>query len=604
MVKNWLLLLCFLIASTSYAQNRGGKPKPLLFQADKNKVQVLQQRFEYALMEDDKLMLGDILIDMTQINFQLERPKNSNKLQVRFTWPADLIREGQINLKDNSGKTIFQYDINPKDLKVSKPQPKEENKEEAAEDEESDESNGLRTQIANLLIEDFPTELIDEMKYLPFIKFCILRGADDTRFQLCSQELYFSSQDGKPTIKARSSTKKTGTVEINRQLVGNQGMIYLNSRKEGVYFKAQARLGASLEVETRLKDVDFKDVVRSADEETITVTASGARPADETKVRKISETDWQLDLDISRPTIYLKGDGDIPLRQEFLVRGTLPEEKNRAVLSARSISRTYSSNVSLIGMTPEGTDVKLVKGDTKSKIVKQKKNQFLWTLQDVPKGKESRHYVNLVTKENSFIAGYDLFRGEPFSFGFNTQIVTPSGSVYTNLEFQWWIENLFTMTAPWAQFHWGLQAERLQQLSGADSASTLHFTNIEFLWRAVDGMNLEDETWGLSLPLQNIETANSSTMAFGFGAFLYKKPHRSLAALMDWSEIKFQYFLGSSGGDTTLSSAYRLKAHAYWPMTDTWYLKYGGEIFQYTFSPAAKADELQMALDAGVFMTF
>lgn len=589
MVKHLLVLGCLLFPLVGFSQTRTNKPKPLNFQADKNKVQVLPQRFEYTLLDEDRLKIGDILIDTTQIIFQIEKRRGTYR--IHFEWPADLIKEGQLALKDNSGKAIFNTVLTKSNVKLKPGKLQEDD-------------TGLRFQIASLTVEDVPPELVEDIKVLPFMEFCIFRESEETRLYLCSKELYVSSQDKSMTVKARSATKKSSQIEINGKVVGNQGLIYLNDRSENVAFNAKTRTGAFLEIETRMKDVDFKDVVLSPDEDQIILTASGARPVDESKVKKISESDWQITLPRSRPVLFLNGDGDIPMRQEFFVRGPLPREKNRAFLSSRSLSRTYSSELSFTGIAPEDINVKVADGASKATIETLKKNQFLWTIRDIPKGKESRHYLQLSNKEQEFIAGYDVFRGEPYSLGLNTQYLTPAGVAYGTVDFHWWMENFLFVSSDWANFHWGIALERRQQLVEKDDFAKANFTTIELLWRAQDGYHLIDETWGLSFPLQNIDGEGLSLMTFGVGAYVEKKPGRWLKPFMKWSELRLQYFTGSSGGDVKLNSAFQIKGIGYWPMSSQWYLRYGLDFSQYKFSPSADEGSTQLGINAGVFWKF
>lgn len=583
MTQALLVLLCLFASFPTLAQTRTTKLKPLLFQADKNKVQVLPQRFEYTLLDEDRLKIGDILIDTRQITFQIEpSPQNKDLYLIHFAWPADLIKDGELALKNNSGKAIFTTMLTNSNLQL-KPSPR------------TQEDEGLRSEVATLSTE-ISADVLESMKYLPFMEFCIFRESDETRIYLCSKELYLSSQGGLMTVKARSTNRKSSQIEINGKIVGNQGLIYLNDRSESVAFKAQMRTGAFLEIETRMKNVDFKDVVVSNDNENLILTASGARPVDETKVKKVSEDEWQIALPRTRPVLYLRGDGDIPMRQEFFVRGQLPRERNRAFLSPRSLSRTYSSKLTFTGIAPGDIEVKTAMTEATAKIESLKKDQFLWTLENIPKGKESRHYLELITKDNQFFAGYDVFRGEPFALGLNLQYLTPAGIAYGTIDFQWWFENFLSLNTSWTTFRWGLSIERQQQLIEKADAVKAHLTTLELLWRAEAGFNLIDATWGLSLPLQNIEGESASTMTYGLGAYLTKRPGRWLKPFMDWSEVKFQYFAGSTGSDINVSATSRASATALWSLSPQWHLRYGLD--------ATAAEDTQWGVHAGAYWKF
>nr|BFD67278.1 hypothetical protein HAGR004_23000 [Bdellovibrio sp. HAGR004] len=585
-------LLCLLSAIPTWAQNRSSKLKPLYFQADKNNLQVLPQRFEYTLMDEDRLKVGDILIDTTEVTFQIEpSPAKKGAYRIRFTWPAGLIKEGELAIKNNSGKAIFNAVLNRDNVKISQA-------------ETTSEEEGLRSEKADFVAEEVETSLVDDMKYLPFMVFCIYRESDETRLYLCSNELYLSSQQGQMTVKARSSTKKPAQIEINGKVVGNRGIIYLNDRSENVAFRAATRSGAFLEIETRKKDVDFKDAVVSDDGERLILTASGAEPVDEKKVKKISDTEWQIALPKSRPVLFLKGDGDIPMRQEFYIRGQLPREKNRPYLSARSAVRTYSSSLSFNGVAPAGVSVKVPENDKAAQLEMSKKNQFVWTVRDIPAGVENRRYLNVSADGHNFVVGNAVFRGQPFGLGLGGRYQTPSGVAYGTLEFQWWIENFMWINADWSRFHWGMALERQQQLIEKDDFAKADLTTVELLWRAHEGFHLVDASWGLSLPLQMIQAESASATSFGVGAFMVNKPHRWFRSLMDWSELKLQYYAGSSGSDFKIKSAYSLKAQAYVHLSNQWFWRYGLDLNEYKFDPSAAKEEMQIGVGTSLFWKF
>ncbi|MBV2169252.1 MAG: hypothetical protein KUL82_11160, partial [Bdellovibrio sp.] len=237
MLRLTLLLLCLLSAFPSWAQTRSSKLKPLYFQADKNNLQVLPQRFEYTLLDEDRFKVGDILLDTTQVTFQIQpSPNKKGFYRIVFTWPAGLIKEGELAVKNNSGKAILNTLVSKAQVHITQATTQQEQGQES-----------LRSEIATFTVDDVEANLVDSMKYLPFMVFCLYRESDETRLYLCSKELYLSSQQGQMTVKSRSTTKKSAQIEINGKVVGNQGIIYLNERSESVAFKAQTQSGAFLE---------------------------------------------------------------------------------------------------------------------------------------------------------------------------------------------------------------------------------------------------------------------------------------------------------------------------------------------------------------------
>lgn len=584
------LLLC---APSSFAQSKKSPNlKPLLFQADKNNLQVLPQRFEYSLVDEDSLKVGNILIDTTKVAFNVEQvPQKRGQYRLRFTWPAGLLKHGEIAIKNNSGKAIYTSEIAPEHIKVTK-----------GEDQLDDDSD-TQLDLAEFTSPILEKSTLEDMKYFPYMVFCIYRESEETKIYLCSKELYLTTAGDQLTVKPRSASKRAALVEINGKAVGNQGMIYLNDISENVSFKTQMQTGAFLEIETRMKTVDFKDAVLSADEKRVILTASGAEPVDDSKVKKLSNDEWQIDLSRSRPLIYLKGEGDIPMRQEFYIRGNLPKEKDRPYLSAKSATQTYSSQLSFTGVNPEGITTKPDSKDTNAELTPTKKNQFQWTVRDIEPGQKNRRYLSVLSGEDTFTVGYDISRGLPMSLGLSGRFLTPSGNMYGSVDFQWWFENFLGISSDAFRFHWGAQIERNQLLSKIDGQANADFTTAELLWRASPGFHLQDETWGLTLPFQMVTAEGVSANTYGLGAFVLCKSSKMLSTYMNWNEYKLQYFLGSSG-DFKITSGYVLSAKAFKSFNKRWSLRYGAALTQYKFDPAPDKEPLNVGFEAGAYYQF
>ncbi|WP_413293471.1 hypothetical protein ACLSU7_00015 [Bdellovibrio sp. HCB185ZH] len=586
-MKNSSVLFLVLVASAvAHADVR----KPMLFQASKNNLQVLPQRFEYTLMDEDRLKVGDILIDSTKVTFDLQAPtKNDAPYKVRFTWPADLLKDGELAIKNNAGKAIFTTRLDQENVKISK--------------NERDQEN-LRSDLASLTVELKDAKIVEDMKYLPFMTFCIYRQSDETQTYLCSKELYLSSQQGQLEVRPRSSSKRTAQVEINGKVVGNQGIIYLNDRSESVSFKALTQTGAFLEIATRMNDVDFKDAVQTENGQRIVLTASGADPADGSKVRRLTDGSWQVVLSKERPLLYLKGDGDIPMRQEFYVRGAIAPAKIRPTLSSKSVTKTYSSSVTLEGSAP--ADV-VVSGDGSDKdaLFQGDGHQFNWTLSNLPSGKSTRHFLNVKSGSDNFMAGYDIERGNPFSAWLGARYQTPSGIALGTMGFEWWFENFLGLHSEGTRLHWGLAISRDQHLTTNDDYPEVDLTTAELFWRASPGFHLQDETWGLSIPFQMVQGKDASTMVYGLGFFVQNQPTANwLKKMMEWSELKLQYFPSGTGDDFKVSNAYRLEGNGYYKFKKDFYLKYGLGFVNYKYEPASPKEDMQIELNGMAFWKF
>lgn len=588
-----LLAFSFLFSQISFAQTKNrGNLKPLFFQANKNNLQVLPQRFEYSLWDQERFSVGDILIDSTQLTFNLEPSiQKKNSYNIRFTWPAGLIRNGQLTIKDNSGKAIFLTELDKNSVKISRGTPMEGRE-------------ALRSDIASYIADSVPSDVIETMKYLPFMVFCVYNETDSTRFYLCSKELYITSQDGHAIIKSRNAANKKAQVDVNGARVGDQGVIYLNDEQEFVKFKAITQSGSSLEIETRRNNVDFKDVVENGDK--IILTASGAEPTDEKIFKRISASEWQATLTKERPLIYLRGESDIPLRQEFNIQGPLPQEKLRPYTSAKSISKTYASSINLPVLSPQGGSLKKETSDASSQLEGLTKNQYRWTLNDIADGEE-RHFLNVTSGKDTFVVGYDTNKGNPYMAYLGGRYELPSGLIFASAQIQWWIENFLFIPSTEAHLKWGVSLVQDQHINSKSDYPKIDITTVELLWRAKAGFNMVDETWGLLLPLQILRGEGSSATQYGLGAFWQGLPHQKRwYRFMEWSDVKLQYFFGSSGSDFKVKSAWKMDAGAYkkWNEKYSWLFRYGVSLSQYTYTPSAPKEDIQLDFNAGVTWKF
>ncbi|KYG63123.1 hypothetical protein AZI86_15525 [Bdellovibrio bacteriovorus] len=569
------------------AQNRG---KPLFFPAEKNNMQILPQRFEYNLMSDSQLRLGDILIDSTKITLNIDHEVKHGYQKAHFSWPAGLIADGEVAIKNNSGIAVFSIKVDQRKLRA-----------QAAAS--GDDENATRTDMATYTAE-IPTTLFEDMKFFPFLKFCIFRETKGTRLYLCSEELVLQKQGQEWNIRPRVSQKNVAQININGKTVGNQGLIYLNNANEDIAFTAEMASGATLEVETRIKAVDFKDITESEDGTRLNLSAAGAEPVNNKRVRRLSDNEWQISLSKARPQVYLKGDGGIPLRQDFDIKGSLPKAKFRPQISSATSPRTYSSTVETTVVAPAGVQVSS-SGDTKDTVESLGGNQTKWIMNDLESGASTRHYVKVDAAGNSYLAAYDMYRGLPFFLELSGQYNTPSGLMFGSLELQWWFENFLGINSDATRFHWGLSLERSQHLNENDDFAKVDFNNIEILWRAQEGLHFVDGSWGLSLPIQMIQGDGVSATAYGLGFFwLTPPPTEVLKKLMTWSEFKFNYLFGSSGDDFKLSSAYLVTAKGYLKMSEAFYASYGFTLNGYKYDPAAKKEDPQLGLNLGVAWKF
>ena len=455
---------------------------PLLFPTHKNNIKVLPQRFEYLLLDAEKIKLGDILIDSSKLNFQLIF-QGQDEVRLKFLWPAGLLLEGDIIIFNNYGKALWSKKLMPKEAHV--------------ESATSTEHPGLRNELATYESEDLEMTLVDEMKYLPFMKYCISHFTNNTRIQLCSRELYITTtKEGAIIVKQREANKSKAEIYINNQMVdGDQGLIFLNDPKENILFKLISQSGAVLEIETRMKEVDFKDAVLSADGQKMILTSEGAEPVQKKDVEVVNETTRRIRLPLSDSILYLKGEGGIPMRQEFYLKGKVPLEAFRPYATSQIPTRTYSSSIDFNVRPAKNTRIS---SKEKNSTVTAQGSTLKWELKDLVRGQMNKRYINVQTTQGEFVASHQVLRGFPFQATLGVQYDT-SGRLKQKLGLDWWFENFLFIPSSFTRFRWGLQIDQTLGSSTNKAFASTYYNRYSLAYRLTPGFNFTEPTWGLRL---------------------------------------------------------------------------------------------------------
>ena len=580
-----------------YSFSKTADAIPLQFQADKNNIQILPQRFEYNLVDEDHIRIGDIVIDSTTFGFQISSKIEANgKYRARFIWPAGLLKEGTLTIRDNTGKSIWSATVSPKNTRLLNADTKSA---PAGPGAPSATKELVRNHRTEFITNDFEVSRIEDMKYLPFMNFCINRKTVDTEITLCSKELYLNFQD-KLRIVSRAQGRRESFVEINGKSVGRQGIIFLNDEKENIGFRALTQSGAILEVETRMKHVDFRDIALSEDKKDLILTASGAEPVNEDRVLRISDKEWQYDVDAQRPILYLKGEGDIPMRQELYVKGRIPTESVRPYLTAGAHRRVYKSEIKVEVENAPGTQLATTVASQELKKIDD--THALWTINEIPNGQTSRHYLRVSEGNDAFTAAFDIYREFAFDGGMLISYWNPSGQLYSSAFANWWIENFFGMEHPWSRLHWGLRVEQTLNVLQKNTEINLGITHLELLWRSASGFHFVDPTWGLTLPIEIIQASGIGVTSAGIGAFYSAPAPANWQKWMKWYDAKFTYLLGGSGS-VQLKYAYQLQTLGYYHVDHRLSWNYGLGLAQYAFDTAVSS-KLQFQILGGASYRF
>jgi hypothetical protein len=417
MTQGWIFILClfgFLLGSLLNLDNANmrieitkarsagsSNSNQLFFPAEKNNIQILPQRFEYQLLNKDQIRIGDILIDANQIDFQVI-PGKSDQLKLRFRWPAGLLQSGEIAIQDNSGKGIWFQKFK---------------KEQVQFIEGTEAQPSFRTSLATYETVTEVPSLLKLIRSSPFFRFCVHREEPLTRIYLCSKDLYLQKVKNEMTITARDRSRPESYVEINGQMVSSQGMVILNDPTQFVAMRTLMLSGSSLELDTRMKNVRFKDVLVSDNKKEILVRAKGAEPVNPRSVEHLpgDEADeWQTHLDRERPFTYLKGEGDLPLRQEFLINGPLRPDNVKVEVVSTVSDLVSNSDYALLLKPAEGLTLKPSDSRSKLETIKDPSGAtYKWTLTNLKKGESNRRYIKVISDSQEFVAAYEIERQTP-----------------------------------------------------------------------------------------------------------------------------------------------------------------------------------------------
>ena len=385
------LLLVFLMSTFAHAQSNSADQ--LGFPVEKNNIRILPQRFEYNLIDANRFQIGNLLIQATDIGIRVQTDKPSLEQKFVFYWPLDLLEFGEILIKDSSGKGLWSKSISRSQIQIKKS------------------PSGTRLATFEYDVDD--PELLQKIQRSPFFRFCAQRQDPQTKIYFCSKDLYLNKKSKLLGILSRNSQRPESFVEINGRLVGPQGFVYLNSSKDPLALRALMLSGSTLEIDTRMKDIRFQDVVLSEDEKTIIVSAQ-SQEAKENVTGQDPEI-WTTSLDVERPSLYLKGEGNIPLKQEFLIEGPVRKENVKVLIESSAPTNISSSELNLdLSANP----TLQLQADKNSTLEKTGDDRYSWTLKDLRRNDNNRRFLKVTdTAKNpaeTFWAAYDVKRNSGY----------------------------------------------------------------------------------------------------------------------------------------------------------------------------------------------
>jgi len=441
------------------------------------------------MLDQDQFRIGDLLIDARKIDFQL--PANRDKKTVRaiFRWPGALLSKGQVIVQDEVGKALWSRAISPEVLKTRK---------------SKFVLNGqsLRTDLTGIEIFDFDRLVLNRLHLLPFFRFCIHNEENNTQIDLCSKALFFKKREGREFISFRDSLRPDSFVEINGQRVGNQGIVFLQSRTDLISLRAVMLSGATLAIDTQMNDLDLRDL-SIGPEKTYILRTAGAEPADPDLIISHENGTWTTRVDAENPSLYIKGEGGIPMRQDLVLGTNIPPQDLKVNLETPSVGKTYSSQETLVLITPKET--KLSADDQLTEVQDLGDNRWRWTLKDLRSDLHNVRYVKVTTSTGTYTAAFTFDR-------------TRRTEIFGDVGLNPLIADL-RLTTWWGPI-WGSRLFYSNFIQANAKESTYANVSAQILYRLTPGLANETRSHLLSLGYEQTQIASSAQPSVSVGGEL------------------------------------------------------------------------------------
>jgi hypothetical protein len=550
-----------------------GFAEKLSFPVEKNNVQIFPQRFEYSLVDENIIRIGDIEINANQVSFEIiPQNKDLTQFRFRFQFPVDLISEGEITIKDSIGKALWIQ-------KFQKNYVQTQNK--SGQIQVDTQTPGKHRSLVGFFDSiPFDREFLNKLENTSFFRFCVSKIDKETKINLCSKENFLKYKKNKPEIQTREPHRKDSYVVINGRPVDPVGIVFLNQVSDPISLQALLLSGASVEIDTRRKEVRFTDILKAESPDQVLIRAKGTEPVDESAVKRISADEWETLIPLRRPILYLKGEGGIPMRQEFLITGPLRDESLQIEIIDGIVRKTYSEEIKIKFKKPD--TVNLLAGDKRSQI---ESSTQTWTLKDLKKGEINKRSLQVIENDNKFTTEYEVYRGFPI-----TAFTRGMYPLFSQTQFQWWHGG----------FRWGAALNVDKSLSKSKNENDWTQFGAEFLFRFNESLNGDDSIIGIIAFTQQ-STYDIKLSSSGFGFFAEQKVDDPY---IDWINAKINFPLFGGGEGYQQKTSWNIEASARHFANRSTFYELGVRGFSYKFEKTSSISFNRNMLFVGVGTLF
>lgn len=530
----------------SAKRDRPNTELSLFFPVDKNTVKILPQRFEYELVDKDKFRVGNVLFDARLFEFRVGRSEAEDQFRLKLKWPAGLLSEGEISIRDNIGKAIWIHPIDKEAIKIRMRK-----------------VDGVNQNLAELEGDVLPEAVFRGLQFVPYFQVCVQKTELPTRISLCSKDFFVQVTKGRLEIRTRDSLRQESFVNINGTKVDPQGVIFLTSMSDVISMRVLLLSGATLDVDTRMKEVEFRDIASNDARGRLMITGFGAEPASNHRMVKLADGSWRTEVPLKMPVIYLRGEGDIPMRQEFVLEGDVRDQSMRVDTVGQLPISTYSSSVTI--ELKKNPAMKIQAGDADGEV-EENDGTLSWTLQNLSDHQKNRRFLTVTQEGRKFTAAWDVIRYPRWDL--TAGLALPFDA---RLHLRGWMSN--------QNLGFGLDYQQFITEWKKDVGLTSR-ARLPFYYSVPDHYNFLGNAWGAMLAPAQYTFKQGSSMGLQLGAFSQLQMPKGFSLLGSWNQIEAGLFTLGLGSEPKIASELFFRTEFLYPHGGRRFYFWGLEVNQ------------------------
>jgi hypothetical protein len=598
------------------ATNRGEFTVPLLFAPSDNGLSIDNPQMKWELLNGGKINLNGLKFESGAIDAQFEEISRSDlpvrydksvpeqtALNVYFTWPEILSRNGTISIETISGEVRWKQVYTEEDHKSW---------ESVRADLKASGSPIIkdRLKMAWAWI-DVPKGPMDFLRKGGIFRMCLSQmGDDETSLKVCAKPLRIGQLKGHLMTKPVARTGHQGNVFFNGKPIGTSGVVNFPADRLAK-LKVEFTDESFAEFSTKPADPELLDAIESPDGQNIILTGHGAKPLDQAKV--ISKPDdtfwsatglaresiWQVSISMEAPTVRILGSFNVPFTMLF-THDRLPKESDRIYIRPTRSSGTYSESPVLKGFSPMANLV--ASSERKAKATDT--YHFDWTFAAPAKGAKNHALIKVKNRKTKqvWVAQHDLYRSYPYEASLRAAgIVTTDGPIVFlgEISTAGWFESLGGLQDEIvSKQRWGLAAKYFRALTPLDAANGVEVTdfsvaNFDLKYNLLPGIWHYDELVGVMASVEHITLAGHLVDLGGVGAYWARTMPKifndlfNIASVFNvpkYVDMEFLYYPYAITAGITPGSSYALNFHGRVFWTQRFYGEIGFGIRQYQFT--------------------